>query len=89
MLSNQIIQKSLDELKAITKVELEIYDLEGIKIAGTSSKTDVEPHIVRIFAESAAETQELESKWLMKAEISMYWLLLVNNNNLTRLRKLQ
>lgn len=68
MLSNQIIQKSLDELKAITKVELEIYDLEGIKIAGTSSKTDVEPHIVRIFAESAAETQELESKWFMKIQ---------------------
>ena len=68
MLSNQIIQKSLDELKAITKVELEVYDLEGTKIAGTSSKTDVEPHIVRIFAESAAEAQELESKWFMKIQ---------------------
>ena len=68
MLSNQIIQKSLDELKAITKTELEVYDLEGAKIAGTSSKTDVEPHIVRIFAESAAETQELDSKWFMKIQ---------------------
>ena len=51
MLSNQIIQKSLDELKAITKTELIVYDLEGTKIAGTSSETDVEPHIVHIFAE--------------------------------------
>ena len=68
MLSNQIIQKSLDELKAITKVELEVYDLEGTKIAGTSSETDVGPHIVRIFAESAAETQELDSKWFMKIQ---------------------
>ena len=68
MLSNQIIQKSLDELKAITKTELIVYDLEGTKIAGTSSETDVEPHIVHIFAESAAETQEIDSKWFMKIQ---------------------
>ena len=68
MLSNQIIQKSLDDLKAITKIELEVYDLEGTKIAGTSSEADVEPHIVRIFVESVAETQELDSKWFMKIQ---------------------
>lgn len=66
MLSNQIIQKSLEELNAITKIELDVYDLEGTKIAGTSSETEVEPHIIRIFAESAAETQELNNKWFMK-----------------------
>ena len=66
MLSNQIIQKSIDELKAITKIELEVYDLEGIRVAGTTSETEVEQDIVRIFAESAAETQELNNKWFMK-----------------------
>ena len=66
MLSNQIIQKSLEELNAITKIELDVYDLEGTRIAGTSSETEVEPHIIRIFAESAAETQELNNKWFMK-----------------------
>ena len=66
MLSNQIIQKSLDELNAITKIELEVYDLEGTKIAGTPTETGAEPHIVRMFAESAAETQELNNKWFMK-----------------------
>lgn len=66
MLSNQIIQKSLDELNAITKVELEVYDLEGTKIAGTAFETRVESHLIRIFAESAAETQELNNKWFMK-----------------------
>ena len=68
MLSSQIIQKSIDELKAITKVELEVYDLEGTKIAGTSSETEVEPNIIRIFADSAAETQELENKRFMKIQ---------------------
>ena len=66
MLSNQIIQKSLEELNVITKIELGVYDLEGTKIAGTSSEIEVEPHIIRIFAESAAETQELDNKWFMK-----------------------
>ena len=68
MLSNQIIQKSLEELNAITKIELNVYDLEGTKIAGTSSEMEVEPHIIRIFAESAAETQELDNKWFMKVQ---------------------
>lgn len=66
MLSNQIIQKSLDELKAVTKVDLEVYDLEGIRIAGTVVRTNEESHIVRVFAQSAAQTQEMENKWFMK-----------------------
>ena len=66
MLSNQIIQKSLDELKAVTKVDLEVYDLEGSRLAGTVSRYNEEAHIVRIFAQSAAQTQEMENKWFMK-----------------------
>lgn len=66
MLSNQIIQKSLDELKAITKIDLEVYDLEGSRLAGTVSRYNEETHIVRIFAQSAAQTQEMENKWFMK-----------------------
>ena len=66
MLSNQIIQKSLDELKAVTKVDLEVYDLEGSRLAGTVARYNEEAHIVRIFAQSAAQTQEMENKWFMK-----------------------
>ena len=66
MLSNQIIQKSLDELKVVTKVDLEVYDLEGSRLAGTVSRYNEEAHIVRIFAQSAAQTQEMENKWFMK-----------------------
>ena len=68
MLSNQIIQKSLDELKAVTKVDLEVYDLEGIRIAGTIDRAKEEGHIVNIFADSVAQTQELENKWFMKIQ---------------------
>ncbi|MBR5598034.1 MAG: helix-turn-helix domain-containing protein [Lachnospiraceae bacterium] len=68
MLSNQIIQKSLDELKAVTKIDLEVYDLEGIRLAGTIKRDIQEGEIVSIFAKSAAETQELENKWFMKIQ---------------------
>lgn len=68
MLSSQIIQKSIDELKVITKVELAVYDLEGSKIAGTSSEIDVESSFIQSFADSIAETQEVENKIFMKIQ---------------------
>ena len=49
MLSNQIIQNSIDELKNITKVELAVYDLEGEKVAVTSSDAEIDTQIIRIF----------------------------------------
>lgn len=58
MVSNQIIQKSIDELKAITKVDISIYDLEGNKICSTSEADDVNKDMIRYFAESIADTQE-------------------------------
>lgn len=68
MLSNQVIQKSLTELNTITKVDLEIYDLEGVRIAGTTEEAGVESQMVRIFAQSAAETQEFNGRRFMKIQ---------------------
>ena len=86
MLSNQIIQKSLDELKAVTKVDLEVYDLEGSRLAGTVARYNEEAHIVRIFAQSAAQTQEMENKWFMKIldeERDMYVLIAYGDQQYT------
>jgi len=68
MLSNQIIQNSIDELKNITKVELAVYDLEGEKVAVTSSDAEIDTQIIRIFADSIADTQELDDKRFMKIQ---------------------
>ena len=35
MITGQIIQTSIDELKAITKVDLGVYDLNGSEVAST------------------------------------------------------
>ena len=38
MISSQTIQTSIDELKAITKVDLCVYDLSGTPVASTTSQ---------------------------------------------------
>ena len=68
MLSNQIIQNCIEELRNITKVELAVYDLEGNKIVRTSREAEVEAELIRIFADSIADTQELDNKRFMKIQ---------------------
>ena len=41
MISNQVIQNSIDELRAITKVDLGVYDVEGMKVAATTEDIDI------------------------------------------------
>ena len=41
MISNQVIQNSIDELRAITKVDLGVYDVEGMKVAAANPATSV------------------------------------------------
>lgn len=57
MISNQIIQTSIDELRAITKVDIYIFDLDGMKIASTSDEIGISRDIVSSFASSPADSQ--------------------------------
>ena len=41
MITSQIIQTSIDELKAITKVDLGVYDLNGSEVASTMERDDI------------------------------------------------
>ena len=52
MISNQVIQNSIDELRAITKVDLGIYDVEGMKVAATTEDIDIS--YLRVVAEFTA-----------------------------------
>lgn len=66
MISSQTIQTSLDELKAITKVDLAVYDLSGMTIATTMLQNDVASNLIRSFAESPADSQVMGSHHLLK-----------------------
>jgi len=66
MISNQIIQTSLDELRAITKVDLCVYDLSGMMIASTMDKCDITSELITTLANSPADSQVIGAHHLLK-----------------------
>lgn len=66
MISGQIIQTSIDELKAITKVDLCVYDINGQRVAETAGIFDLEPELLRMFAMSPADSQVIGNSHLLK-----------------------
>ncbi len=66
MISNQMIQTSLDELKTITKVDLSVYEPGGMMVASTSVNADITVELIASFAESLADSQVIGNQHLMK-----------------------
>lgn len=66
MISNQIIQTSIDELKAITKVDLCVYDITGSLVASTAEKGSLSNGFVTSFAQSPADSQVIGNEHLLK-----------------------
>lgn len=66
MISSQIIQTSIDELKAITKVDLCVYDLNGSLVAATTSQVELSAAIISGFANSPADSQVIGIHHLLK-----------------------
>lgn len=57
MISNQIIQNNLDELKGITKVDFWVYDTDCNCVASTTDETSFDSSIIDTFADSHADSQ--------------------------------
>lgn len=66
MISNQVIQTSLEELRAITKVDLCVYDLSGIVLASTMENSDITSDLIITFANSPADSQVIGIHHLLK-----------------------
>ena len=66
MITGQIIQTSIDELKAITKVDLAVYDMTGILVASTMSQTEITVDLIVGFANSPADSQVIGVHHLLK-----------------------
>lgn len=66
MISGQVIQNSIDELRAITKVDLGVYDLGGQNVAATYTGDDFPADLLRNFALSPADSQVIGDKHLLK-----------------------
>ena len=66
MISSQVIRSSIEELKAISKVELIVWDPEGKVVAATCETDEITPDLVAGFAESPADSQVMGAHHLMK-----------------------
>lgn len=66
MISSQVIQNSIEELKAITKVDLCVIDLDGGDVASTFQNEELAADLVLGFANSQADSQVIKGHHLLK-----------------------
>lgn len=68
MISNQIIQTCLDDLKAITRVDLGVYDVQGEDVAYTVNMQKPDKDIIVAFVDSPADSQVIGNFHLLKVK---------------------
>ncbi len=66
MISSQILQNTIDELHAITRVDFAVMDIEGNEIATTQQPGFVLPQAVAQFADSPADSQVVQDAHFFK-----------------------
>lgn len=66
MISSQIIKNSIEELGAISKIDLAVWDSEGKEIAATFETGDISPTLISGFVESPADSQVIGQHHLLK-----------------------
>jgi len=66
MITSQIIQSSIEELRSITKVDLAVYDLQGMQIASTMDNCELSDEFRESFAASPADSQVIGPHHLLK-----------------------
>lgn len=66
MISSQILQNTIDELHAITRVDFSVLDVEGNEIATTMQQGVVLPQAVAQFADSPADSQVVQDSHFFK-----------------------
>lgn len=66
MISSQVLQTAIDELRAITRIDLCVMDLEGRTIVATFSDMDIQEETVRVFANSMADSQVIQGYHFFK-----------------------
>lgn len=83
MISSQVIKASVEELHAITKVDLCVFDLDGMAIASTFDTKSVASGIITDFASSPADSQVIGADHLLKIrdEGELLYILVARGNS--------
>ena len=83
MISNQVLQSTIEGLKTIMRIDLCIMDTEGKPVASTYAETGNYEAVVRVFAESPLESQIVQNYQLFKIydEYHLEYVLLVHDGS--------
>ena len=83
MISNQILQNTIDGLKAITRIDLCIIDVEGKVLAATFPEADQYIEPAQTFVESPADSQVVNGYQFFKVfdEHQLEYILLANGDS--------
>lgn len=66
MISNAIIQKTTEELAAITGAEYRLYDDSGRLVVSTGESKEIDPGLLDSFIESGADSQNISGECYLK-----------------------
>ncbi len=66
MISNQTIKLSIEKLKTVTKIDFSVRNMEGYMVASTARMEEISVEAARQFAESPADSQELQGYHFFK-----------------------
>ena len=83
MLSNQVLQNTIEGLKTISKTDLCVMDAEGRVLVSTASDLEISPAEVVNFSQSQAETQSMKGNQFFKVydEHRLEFVLVVNGDS--------
>ena len=73
MISNQILQTTLDGLKAITRIDLGICDTEGKVLASTFTDAEESESSVLAFVDSPADSQVIQGYQFFKDDVLLIY----------------
>ena len=73
MISNQILQNTIEGLKAITRIDLCVMDIEGKVLASTFSNAEDYEKFVLEFVNSPADSQVLQGFQFFKVLMNISW----------------
>ena len=66
MISSQVLQTTIDELHAITRIDFSVMDVEGNEVASTTATDYLKPLSVSQFADSPADSQVVQGAHFFK-----------------------
>ncbi|MCP1102627.1 carbohydrate diacid regulator [Aequitasia blattaphilus] len=66
MISNQILQNTIEGLKSITRIDILILDLDGKSVVSTNATHESYEEQIRPFVNSPADSQEIKGKQFFK-----------------------